>query len=102
MAPDARTRLTAGIFYEAEAPEGWDPKGPENVSPLVCWLGSDACDVTGRVFEVTGGQLNVCDGWQKGPVESVGERLMSTAEAGELAHRSIAGTQAPAPVYGAG
>ena len=102
VAPDARTRMTAGIFYEAEAPEGWDPKGPETVSPLVCWLGSDACDLTGRVFEVTGGQLNVCDGWQKGPVESVGERLMSTAEAGELAHRSIDGTQAPAPVYGAG
>ena len=81
VAPDARTRMTAGIFYEAEAPEGWDPKGPENVSPLVCWLGSDACDVTGRVFEVTGGQLNVCDGWQKGPVESVGERMMSAAEA---------------------
>ena len=102
VAPDARTRMTAGIFYEAKAPEGWDPKGPENVSPLVCWLGSDACDVTGRVFEVTGGQLNVCDGWQKGPVESVGERMMSAAEAGELAHRSIDGTQAPAPVYGAG
>ena len=32
--------MTAGIFYEAEAPEGWDPKGPENVSPLVCWLGA--------------------------------------------------------------
>ncbi|MCH1434210.1 MAG: hypothetical protein L7U56_00950, partial [Acidimicrobiales bacterium] len=58
-------------------------------------------DVTGRVFEVSGGQLNVCDGWQPGPVETVGERMMSAAEAGELAHRSIAGAPVPASVYGA-
>ena len=102
IAPDARTRMTAGVFYDAEAPEGWDPKGPENVSPLVVWLGSAACDVTGRMFEVSGGQLNVCDGWQPGPVESVGERMMTPSEAGELAHRSIGGAPDPAAVYGAG
>ncbi len=101
IAPDARTRMTAGIFYDAEAPEGWDPKAPDNVSPLVLWLGSAWCDVTGRVFEATGGQLNVCDGWQKGPIESVGERRMSGEEAGELVHRSIAAAPDPAPVYGA-
>ena len=101
VAPDARTRMTAGIFYESDAPEGWDPKGPENVSPLVVWLGSGSCDVTGRVFECTGGQLNVCDGWQPGPVETVGERMMTVAEAGELAHQSISGAPTPAPVHGA-
>lgn len=101
VAPDARTRMTAGIFYDAEAPDGWDPKAPDNVSPLVVWLGSGACDVTGRVFEASGGQLNMCDGWQKGPVESVGERQMSVEEAGDLAHRSIAAGPDPAPVYGA-
>ena len=101
IAPDARTRMTEGVFYSAEAPEGWDEKAPENVSPLVVWLGSEACDVTGRVFECTGGQLNVCDGWQKGPVESVGERAMSIAEAGQLAHRSIDGAPEPQPVHGA-
>lgn len=101
IAPDARTRMTEGVFYSAEAPEGWDEKAPGNVSPLVVWLGSAACDVTGRVFECTGGQLNVCDGWQKGPIESVGERSMSIAEAGELAHRSIDGAPEPHPVHGA-
>ena len=101
IAPDARTRMTAGVFYDAEAPAGWDPKGPENISPLVVWLGSASCDVTGRVFENTGGQLNVCDGWQHGPVESVGERTMSPAEAGQLAHASIAAAPEPAPVFGA-
>ncbi len=101
VAPDARTRMTAGIFYDANAPEGWDPKGPENVSPLVVWLGSEACDITGRVFECTGGQLNVCDGWQPGPVESVGEQMMTVGEAGELAHRSLSGAPDQAPVHGA-
>ncbi len=101
IAPDARTRMTEGVFYSAEVPEGFDEKAPENVSPLVVWLGSEACDITGRVFECTAGQLNVCDGWQKGPIESVGERMMSVDEAGQLAHRSIDGTPEPHPVHGA-
>lgn len=101
IAPDARTRMTEGVFYSADVPEGFDEKAPENVSPLVVWLGSGACDVTGRVFECTGGQLNVCDGWQKGPIESVGERRMSVDEAGELARRSIAGAPEPHAVHGA-
>lgn len=101
VAPDARTRMTAGIFYSEEAPQGWDEKDPGNVSPLVVWLGSPACDVSGRVFEASGGQLNVCDGWQKGPVVSVGDRKMTPAEAGQLAAESIADAPDPAPVYGA-
>lgn len=101
IAPDARTRMTAGVFYDAEAPEGWDDKDPANASPLVVWLASAQCDVTGRVFEVTGDQLNVCDGWQHGPVEAVGGRKMTPAEAGDLARASIAAAPDPAPVYGA-
>ena len=68
VAPDARTRMTEGLFYGEAPVESWDEKDPANVSPLVVWLGSSACDVTGRVFEATGGQLNVCDGWQHGSV----------------------------------
>ena len=100
IAPDARTRMTEGVFYSSEVPDGFDEKAPENISPLVVWLGSDACDVSGRTFENTGDQLNVCDGWQKGPIESVGGRRMTVAEAGELAHRSIAGERDPQPVHG--
>ncbi|MEM7287200.1 MAG: SDR family oxidoreductase [Actinomycetota bacterium] len=102
IAPDARTRMTEGIFYSAEVPEDvFDEKAPENVSPLVAWLASPACDVTGRMFEASGGRLNVCDGWQHGDVQSVGDRRMDAAEVGNLVHASIAGTAAPAPVYGA-
>ena len=102
VAPDARTRMTAGIFYDADPPaSAWDPKAPENVSPLVVWLGSADCDITGRVFECTGGQLNVCDGWHHGPVMSVGERAMTVAEAAESARRSVEAERPPAAVFGA-
>ena len=103
IAPDARTRMTAGVFYDAEPPvDAWDPKAPENVSPLVVWLGSSDCDITGRVFECTGGQLNVCDGWQHGPVITVGERMMTVAEAAILARQSVRVERPPAAVFGAG
>ena len=101
VAPDARTRMTAVISNYPELPsEGWDPKAPDNVSPLVVWLGSAGCDITGRVFECTGGQLNVCDGWQHGPVMSVGDRPMTVPEAAELARRSVGAEEPPAPVFG--
>ena len=100
VAPDARTRMTEGLFYGDAPEDAWDEKDPANVSPLMVWLGSDDCDVTGRVFEATGGQLNVCDGWQHGPVVSVGERRMEVAEVGAAVHRSIAGAPEPAPVFG--
>jgi hypothetical protein len=94
--------MTEGVFYDAEVPDAaWDEKDPANVSPLVVWLGSGDCDVTGRVFEITGGRLNVCDGWQHGPVVDAGERPFAVDEIGEAVHRSIGGAPDPAPVYGA-
>jgi len=101
VAPDARTRMTAGIFYSEDAPDGWDEKDPANVSPLMVWLGSPDCAVNGRVFEASGGHLNVCDGWQRGPLKTVGDRMMSVTEAGDLARASIADAPEPAAVYGA-
>jgi NAD(P)-dependent dehydrogenase (short-subunit alcohol dehydrogenase family) len=103
IAPDARTRMTEGVFYSADDVKAgtFDEKAPENVSPLVAWLASPDCDVTGRMFEASGGQLNVCDGWQHGPVQRVGDRPMLVGEVGELVHASIDGAPEPAPVYGA-
>ncbi len=101
IAPDARTRMTTGIMYDEQAPDGWDDKDPANASPLVVWLGSEACDVTGRVFEIAGGALNVCDGWQHGHVVDIA-RKYTAAEIAEAVHTSIAASPAPAPVYGTG
>ena len=103
VAPDARTRMTEGIFYSADdVQEGtFDEKSPDNVAPLVAWLISPQCDITGRTFEVTAGQLNVCDGWQHGAVASVGNRKMEATEVADLVHQSIDNTPPPEAVYGA-
>jgi NAD(P)-dependent dehydrogenase (short-subunit alcohol dehydrogenase family) len=100
IAPDARTRMTEGVFYAGDAPEGWDDKAPENVSPLVVWLGSADCDVTGRVFEVWGGHIAPADGWQHGPAKDIG-RKYDPAEVGPVVRELIAKAPAPGPVYGA-
>jgi NAD(P)-dependent dehydrogenase (short-subunit alcohol dehydrogenase family) len=100
IAPDARTRMTEGVFYSGDAPQGWDEKDPANVSPLVVWLGSGECDVTGRVFEVWGGHISVADGWQHGPAKDIG-RKYQPAEVGEAVREVVAKAPAPGPVYGA-
>jgi|TARA_B100001094_G_scaffold65110_1_gene61111 NAD(P)-dependent dehydrogenase (short-subunit alcohol dehydrogenase family) len=103
VAPDARTRMTEGIFYSSDdVKEGtFDEKSPDNVAPLVAWLISHGCDISGRTFEATAGQLNVCDGWQHGAVASVGDRRMEAEEVAKLVHQSIKNTQPPETVYGA-
>lgn len=100
IAPDARTRMTEGVFYSGDKPEGWDEKDPSNVSPLVVWLGSELCDVTGRVFEVWGGHISVADGWQHGPAKDIGRRY-EPREVGDAVHEVIAKAPPPGPVYGA-
>jgi len=102
IAPDARTRMTEGVFDDMVEPAAgeFDIKDPANASPLVVWLGSPQCDVTGRVFEIVGGRVNVCDGWQHGHPVDIGRRF-DVSEVAAAVHESIAKTHSPAPVYGA-
>jgi hypothetical protein len=37
---------------------------PGNVSPLVAWLASADCEVTGEVFGVRGGSVERLQGWR--------------------------------------
>ena len=68
---------------------------PENVSPLVVWLGStESRDVTGKVFEVEGGKIRVAEGWAHGPQIDKGAK-MGSRRAGAGGRRS-AGQVAPA------
>ena len=70
---------------------------PSNVSPLVVWLGSDeARAVTGRVFEIEGGQLSVADGWHHGTVIDKGDRW-DPAELTPVITQLIAEGPAPGP-----
>jgi NAD(P)-dependent dehydrogenase (short-subunit alcohol dehydrogenase family) len=102
IAPAARTRMTEGPFSTMmAAPDtGFDAMAPENVSPLVVWLGSDRSRaVSGRVFEVEGGRIGVADGWQHGPTVDKGARW-EPAELDAVVADLIERAPAPAPVYG--
>ena len=63
--PEARTRMGKGIFPEApEDPDAFDPYLPENISPLVVYLASDAAGwVTGQVFYIQGDRVQRIAGW---------------------------------------
>src|SRR5512132_2263159 len=105
IAPAARTRMTETVFAATMAapddPAAFDAMAPENVAPLVVWLGSaQSAHVTGRVFEVEGGTVSVADGWQHGPSVDKGARW-DPAELGPVIDDLLAKAPAPAPVYGA-
>ncbi|MFJ5306018.1 SDR family oxidoreductase [Streptomyces sp. NPDC088350] len=103
IAPAARTRMTEHTFAETmTAPDaGFDAMAPENVSPLVVWLGSAASSgVTGRVFEAEGGRITVMEGWRPGPSADKGARW-GTGEAGEAVLKLLAEAEVPGAVYGA-
>jgi NAD(P)-dependent dehydrogenase (short-subunit alcohol dehydrogenase family) len=104
IAPAARTRMTEAVFADTMAApddDAFDAMAPENVAPLVVWLGSaESKGVTGRVFEVEGGILSVADGWQHGAPVDKGDRW-DPAELGPVVGKLLDGAPAPAPVYGA-
>ncbi|MEV6771440.1 SDR family oxidoreductase [Nocardia sp. NPDC051030] len=93
IAPIARTRLTLatpgmGDMMAAEAAvleEGeFDAFSPANISPLVAYLATEKCPVTGKVFAVQGGAISELAGWHdvktietEGPwsIDDIGGRL---------------------------
>jgi NAD(P)-dependent dehydrogenase (short-subunit alcohol dehydrogenase family) len=103
IAPAARTRMTEAIFAETmQKPEdgSFDEMAPENVAPLVVWLGSpESKDVTGRVFEVEAGRISVADGWRKGPEVDKGARW-EPDEVGAAVQDLLAKAVPPQKVYG--
>lgn len=80
VAPAALTRMTeslSGLGFESaeEGAEKFDVFAPENISPLVAWLGSSLSrDITGRVFDIVGGHIDVAEGWHAGPSVEKGAR----------------------------
>jgi NAD(P)-dependent dehydrogenase (short-subunit alcohol dehydrogenase family) len=103
IAPSARTRMTETVFAEmmATQDQDFDAMAPENVSPLVVWLGSaESRDVTGKVFEVEGGKIRIAEGWAHGPQIDKGARW-DPAELGPVVADLLAKARPPVPVYGA-
>ncbi|HET6165696.1 MAG TPA: SDR family oxidoreductase [Marmoricola sp.] len=94
IAPVARTRMTEGAFDTSEMAL------PEDNSPVVAWLASEAAGhVTGRVFEIDGGRLTLEDGWRHGASRDKGSRW-GVEELGEVVDALIAEGATPEPVYG--
>jgi NAD(P)-dependent dehydrogenase (short-subunit alcohol dehydrogenase family) len=103
IAPAARTRMTEEVFADRMgAPsDGFDVNDPANISPLVVWLGSvESAGVTGRLFEVEGGNVSVADGWRHGPSRDKKARW-DAAEIGAVVRDLLAEAPEPEPVYGA-
>jgi NAD(P)-dependent dehydrogenase (short-subunit alcohol dehydrogenase family) len=102
IAPSARTRMTETVFADRMAAPagGFDAMAPENISPLVAWLASAECDVSGRVFEIEGGMLTLADGWRPGARVEQAQRW-DAGEIGSAVRKLIAEAPAPEPVYGA-
>ena len=93
IAPSARTRMTEKLFP--------DLPGPEDVAPLVVWLGSEAsAGVTGRVFEVEAGKITVVSGHQRVATVDRGGRW-PVEEVGAAVAALVEKTPPEVPVYGA-
>lgn len=101
IAPSARSRMTEEAFPEmmAKPDTGFDSMDPANISPLVVWLGSDSCDVSGRVFECVGGLISLCDGWQNGAEFDKGAKW-EPAEIGAVVADLVTAAPVPFPVHG--
>jgi NAD(P)-dependent dehydrogenase (short-subunit alcohol dehydrogenase family) len=103
IAPSARTRMTETVFAEMMSTQDaeFDAMAPENISPLVVWLGSvESRDVTGKVFEVEGGIIRVAEGWARGAEADKGARW-DPAELGPVVSDLLAKSRTPLPVFGA-
>lgn len=69
IAPIARTRLTlatpgmGALMAEPEDEDEVDLFSPANISPLVAYLATEKCPITGRVYAVQGGAISQLAGW---------------------------------------
>lgn len=69
ISPAARTRMTTEVPGMAEmvAPpdsaDQFDVYHPGNVAPVVAWLSTEHCPMTGGVLYAQGGEVRVLEGW---------------------------------------
>jgi NAD(P)-dependent dehydrogenase (short-subunit alcohol dehydrogenase family) len=69
IAPAARTRMTeqtpglGDIVRAPKDPGAFDVWNPANISPLVAYLATEGCPLTGKVLFVQGGEVRVFQPW---------------------------------------
>lgn len=103
LAPAARTAMTESAMPDVvKRPEdgSFDAWAPENVAPLVVWLGSElSWEVTGQVFESQGGRISLGDGWRTGVTRDKGA-LWRVEEVGEAVSAILAEAPQAQKVWG--
>ena len=103
LAPAARTSMTESAMPDVvKKPEddSFDAWAPENVAPLVVWLGSSqSAHVTGQVIESQGGRLSLGDGWRTGVTRDKGA-LWRVDEIGAALDALVAQAPAAQKVWG--
>jgi NAD(P)-dependent dehydrogenase (short-subunit alcohol dehydrogenase family) len=68
IAPGALTRMTEGLGMGQLDEEAKAAFSPRWIAPIVTYLASaESSGVTGRVFQVSGRELAVAEGWHRGP-----------------------------------
>jgi NAD(P)-dependent dehydrogenase (short-subunit alcohol dehydrogenase family) len=67
IAPNARTRMTESAFDLPSGDGSFDPLAPANNTPIVVALCADAAQgITGQVFHIFGGAVNMLTPWSPG------------------------------------
>lgn len=103
LAPAARTAMTESAMPDVvKKPEdgSFDAWAPENVAPLVVWLGSERSGhVSGQVFESQGGRISLGDGWRTGVTRDKGA-LWQVDEVGEAVDALLAEAPKAQRVWG--
>ena len=103
IAPAARTRMTEAIFTDMKAAgsRGFDENAPENISPLVVWLGSSESKDDHRPCLRSEGRHHryVSDGWRDGPTIDKGARW-EPDEVGAAVHELMEKSPVPQKCFG--
>jgi NAD(P)-dependent dehydrogenase (short-subunit alcohol dehydrogenase family) len=99
VSPGALTRMTENLGGprgdQPEGQEAWSPRDPDNIAPIVVWLGSEQSEgITGRVFHSSGGRLGISEGWKPGPMKDK-EGRWDPAELGPVVAELIEKAEAP-------
>jgi NAD(P)-dependent dehydrogenase (short-subunit alcohol dehydrogenase family) len=103
IAPGAATRMTIPLRAGGRTPPpagSFDPSAPDNIAPIVVWLGSrESAGITGRVFNVRGGRISVAEGWHAGP-HAEQDRRWDPAELGDVIRALVADARPNADMRG--
>lgn len=72
---------------------------PENIAPLVVWLGSaESSGITGCVFELSGGHIGIAEGWTRGPYVDQKTRWDPT-QLGPVVRELLKQAKKPEPIF---